>query len=126
MEREKLNPTTIENINKTLLRTIGISYDEFELLDFEDQQRLIRQYHKKQSGKKDDTCIVMIGNGESALFVRVKKHDKVLIGSGENSCFIEAGLTVEEERKRVDDAIDSMLYNKPVALVKKIIRRIKK
>ena len=36
--------------------------------------------------------------------------------------FVEAGLTPEESKRRLDD----MLYSKPVALVKKISRRLKK
>lgn len=40
--------------------------------------------------------------------------------------FVGAGLTQKESERRLDDRIDDMLYSKPVALVKKIRRRLKK
>ena len=40
--------------------------------------------------------------------------------------FVGAGLTQEESERRLDDRIDDMLYSKPVDLVKKIRRRLKK
>ena len=40
--------------------------------------------------------------------------------------FVEAGLTPEESKRRLDDKIDEMLYSKPVTLVKKISRRLKR
>lgn len=126
MENNKSSELTRENINRTLLNTLGITYDEFELLNHDEQQKLIRQYHRKKPKSKDDTCIVMIGSGDSAMFMRVKKHQKVLIGSGENSCFIEAGLTLEEHERMLDDQIDDMLYSRPKAFVKKIVRRIRR
>lgn len=91
----------------TLLSTLGISYDEFDKLDFDEQQKIIRQYHKRNSKSKDRSSFVMIG-------------------SGEHSCFVEAGLTPEEERIKLDDKLDDIIYSKPIALVKKIARRIKK
>lgn len=120
-----LNPTTKEILNNTLLNTLGISYDEFDKLDLEEQKRIIREYHKKNSKVKGKDTRVMIGNGEHSTFIKVKKGKRVMIGSGENSCFIEAGLTLEESRTRLDDKLDDMIYSKPVALVKKIVRRIK-
>ena len=38
--------------------------------------------------------------------------------------FAEAGLTIEEERNRLEDDLDDVIYSKPVALVKKIQRRV--
>ena len=40
--------------------------------------------------------------------------------------FVEAGLTPQESKRRLDDKTDDMLYSKPVALVKKISKRLKK
>ena len=40
--------------------------------------------------------------------------------------FVEAGLTPEESKRRLDDKLDDMIYSKPVVLVKKISRRLKK
>lgn len=46
----ELNSTTKENENNSLLNTlVGISYDEFDKLDCDEQQKIIRQYHKKKS-----------------------------------------------------------------------------
>lgn len=122
----ELNSKTKENISNTLLNTLGISYDEFDKLDFDEQQKIIRQYHKKNSKSKDKSSFVMIGSGEHSTFIRVKNGEKVMIGSGEHSCFVEAGLTPEEERIKLDDKLDDVIYSKPIALAKKIVRRIKK
>lgn len=123
---KELNSTTKENINNTLLNTFGISYDEFDKLDFDEQQRIIREYHKKISKFKGKKSLVIIGNGEHSTFIKVKNGEKVMIGSGEHSCFVEAGLTPEESRIRLNDKLDDVIYSKPVALVKKIVRRIQR
>ena len=39
---------------------------------------------------------------------------------------IEAGLTREEEKQRIENDLDDIIYSKPVAFVKKIQRRVKK
>lgn len=124
----KLNSTTKEIINNTLLNTLGISYDEFDKLDFDYQQKIIREYHQKnfKSRAKGKNLHVMIGNGEHSIFIKVKKGERVMIGFGEYSCFVEAGLTPEESRIRLDDKLDDVIYSKPVALVKKMVRRIKR
>lgn len=49
-----------------------------------------------------------------------------MIGSGGHSCFIKSGISLEESRNDLDNRIDDALYNKPVALVKKIQRRLNK
>lgn len=72
--------------------------------------------------KKNNDVDVMVGYGELSTFVKAKKGDKVMIRYGN---IIEAGLTPEEERRRIDDSIDDIIYSKPVALVKKLKRRIK-
>lgn len=122
----KLNSTIKENINNTLLNTLGISYDEFDKLDFDEQQRIIRECHKKNSKFKGKNSLVMIGNDEHSTFIKAKNGEKIMIGSGEHSCFVEIGLTPEESIIRLNDKLDDVIYNKPVALVKKIVRRIKK
>lgn len=94
--------------------------------NFNKQQRIIREYHKKISKFEGKKNLVMIGNGEHSTFIEVKNGERVMIGSGEHSCFVEAGLTLEESRIRLDDKLDDVLYSKPVALVKKIVRRIRK
>lgn len=127
-EGYQLNSITKEIINNTLLNTLGISYDEFDKLDFDYQQRIIRKYYKKKfkSRAKGKTIHTMIGNGEHSIFIKVKKGERVMIGFGEYSCFVEAGLTLEKSRIRLDDKLDDVIYSKPVALVKKMVRRIKR
>ena len=72
--------------------------------------------------KKNTNVDVMVGYGEHSIFVKAKKGEKVMTRYGN---IIEAGLTSEEERRRIDDSIDDIIYSKPVALVKKLKRRIK-
>ena len=72
---------------------------------------------------KKENVDVMIGYGALASFIEVKKGDQVVTRYGN---VIEAGLTREEERRRIEDDLDDILYSKPVALVKKIKRRINK
>lgn len=120
------NSITKENVNRTILNTLGISYEEFDSLDFDEQQKIIREYHRKNSKHRDKTTTVMIGNGEHSTFVNVKRGERVMIGSGEHSCFVEAGLTLEEEQKRLDNRLDDVLYCKPLAMVRKIVRKIQK
>lgn len=42
-----MDKITKENINKNFIKTLGISFDEFDKFDFDEQQRLIGEYHKK-------------------------------------------------------------------------------
>ena len=73
--------------------------------------------------KKDKYVDVMVGYGEHSTFTKVKKGEDVMIRYGN---IIEAGLTPEEEHKRLEDAMDDALYSKPVAFVKKLARRMKR
>lgn len=72
---------------------------------------------------KNKNVHVMVGYGESSAFVEAKKDDEVMIRYGN---IIEAGLTKEEEQQRLEDSLDDIMYSKPVALIKKINRRLKK
>ena len=71
---------------------------------------------------KKENIDVMIGYGELAKFIDVKKGNQVMIRYGN---IVETGLTREEERKRIEDDLDDILYSKPVAFVKKLKRKIK-
>lgn len=73
--------------------------------------------------KKNKKVDVMVGYGELATFEEVNKGDLVMTRYGN---IIEAGLTREEEKQRIEDDLDDIIYSKPVAFVKKIQRRIKK
>lgn len=69
------------------------------------------------------TVRVMIGSGSHATFIKVRKGQKVMINNG---TIIEAGLTPEEQQRRIDDKFDDLIYPKPIANVKKLVRRLKK
>lgn len=73
--------------------------------------------------QKKEKLDVMVGYGELATIERVNKGDLVMTRYGN---IVEAGLTREEERQRIEDELDDILYSKPAALVKKIQRKIKK
>ena len=104
--------------------TLGISYEEYEQLDFDEQQKLIAMHRKKPKRNNSSEVTIMIGSGEHSTFTEVKKGEIVMIGSGEDSCFARAGISPEEERQELDDEIDKILDSKPVAFVKKLQRRI--
>ena len=118
-----LKQETLDNISKTFERELGITYEEFDKLDFDEQQRLLSEHRKKQKKKKSDDYVdVMVGYGEFSTFVKVKKGEKVMTRYGN---IMEAGLTLEEEHQRLEDDLDDIIYSKPVAFVKKLQRRIK-
>lgn len=73
--------------------------------------------------KKDKEVDVMVGYGEHSSFVKVKKGEDVMIRYGN---IVEAGLTPEEEHRRLEDSLDDIIYSKPVAFVKKLSRRIRR
>lgn len=119
-----LKPEVLEHVSRTIEKTLGISYEEYSKLDFDEQQRLLAEYRKKQKQKKaGEPVYVMVGYGENSTFVKAKKGEKVMVRYGN---IIEAGLTLEEEQQRLEDDLDDILYSKPVAFVKKLQRRIKK
>ena len=122
----ELKDETKRNINYIFEKTLGIKYEEYEKLDCDEQRKLIVEYHKKHKGKNSNEVIAMIGSGENAIFTKVKKGERIMIGSGEDLCFVRAGITPEEARRELDDKIDDVIYSKPVAFVKKLQRRLKK
>ena len=73
--------------------------------------------------KEDNEVTVMVGYGEHSTFVKVKKGEDVMVRYGN---IIKAGLTPEEEHRRLEDQMDDAIYSKPVAFVKKLSRRISK
>lgn len=82
----------VDMVKDNIERMLGIKYEEFEKLDFDDQQKIIKEYHKNNPKKATNTKKVMIGNGEHATFVDVEKGENILIGSDEHSCFVEVGV----------------------------------
>ena len=125
-EKMNLKEETKNNISKAFKKAFGITYEAFEQLDIEEQQKLIAMHRKNQKRKKSKEVIAMIGSGEDSIFIRVKKGERIMVGSGEESCFVRAGITPEEASLELDDKIDDALYSKPVAFVKKMKRRIQR
>ena len=48
-----------------------------------------------------------------------------MVGSGEDAYFVRAGISFEEARQELNNKIDDAIYCRPVALVKKLQRRIR-
>lgn len=96
-----MDKITKENINKDFIRMLGISYDEFDKLDFDEQQRLISEYHKKHPNKDKDT-LVMIGGGDESIFIRMPKGKKILTPDG----YFIAGETLEDNKKRWEQELE--------------------
>ena len=65
---------------------------------------------------------VMIGSGDSAIATYKRRGEKYLLSDG---TIVRAGYTKEESRRRIEDRLDEIIYSKPIALVKKIKRRLK-
>ena len=118
-----MNKEIREHLNKVIKRELGISYEEFESLDFDEQQRLIKQNRqKKRKQNKNDDIRVMIGSGEDSVFVTKKRGERYMLSDG---TYVIAGDTPEESRARLEDRMDDAIYSKPVAFVKKLSRKIK-
>ncbi len=108
MGTENIKKKTIrDSVNETLLNTIGMSYDEYEQLDFDEQQKIMAEYHKKHPNKSKTTS-VMIGGGDSSLFIRVNKGKKILTTDG----YYIAGETLEENKKRWENSIRKIYRKK--------------
>lgn len=73
----KSENTIKDSVNEILLNTIGISYDEYEQLDFDEQQKIMAEYHKRHPSKSKTTT-VMIGGGDDSLFFKTSKGKKIL------------------------------------------------
>lgn len=115
--------TALEIAKDFLEKELEIPYQEFDKLDCDEQHKILQAHKKILKSTKKDEVIMMIGSGEHSTFIKVKKGERVMLSGG---TFVEAGLTPEESKRRLDDKLDDMIYSKPVALVKKISRRLKK
>ncbi len=60
--------------------------------------------------------IAVIGLGKNSIFTKVKKGEKIMVGSGEDSCFVRAGISLEDAKQDLGG---------PVAMIKKFQKRIK-
>ena len=121
--KEQKENKIVEGTNRTLIRELGIPYDIFEQLDFDEQQKLIEYNRRKKRKKsKSNMVAVMIGSGEDAIFVKKKRGERYMLADG---TFVRAGDTPEESRARLEDRLDDAIDSKPVAFVKKLSRGIK-
>lgn len=71
--------------------------------------KLIYLLSNSSNKKKIDFERIMIGNGDSAFFAIKRNGSRVLIGEGENSCFITVGKT-----KKLDDHEKQLYKNKSI------------
>lgn len=56
----KLNDKTMKCINDTIQECLGMSYEEYSLLDCDEQQKLMNDYHSKHP--KEHSGIIFIGD----------------------------------------------------------------
>ena len=47
-----MNNEVRDHLNESIKRELGITYDEFELLDFDEQQRLIEKNRQKKEEQR--------------------------------------------------------------------------
>ena len=118
-----MDKKTRNYINESIKRELGITYDEFELLDCDEQQKLIEQNRQKKRKNKGDCVRVMVGSGQHSMVALKERGERYMLSDG---TFVIAGDTPEESRARFEDRLDDAIYSKPVAFIKKISRRIKK
>lgn len=103
----KSENTIKDNVNEILLNTIGMSYDEYEQLDFDEQQKIMAEYHKRHPSKSKTTN-VMIGGGDDSLFIKTSKGKKILTTNG----YYIAGETLEENKERWENPIKKIYRKK--------------
>ena len=113
-----LKADILDCISRDLKNTIGMSYEEFDKLDFDEQQRIIQQ-NRQQNRKqlKDKEVRVMIGSGENAMFIKKNCGERYMLDDG---TFVKAGDTLEESRARLEARLNDIVYNKSVTYVKKL------
>lgn len=101
-----------KNTKEIIESELGMSYDSFIKLDCDEQDKIIQNH--KLNIKKDSTDEerVMIGEGEHAIFTKVKRERRIMIGSGEHSIFIKAGVTPDESRNELNQRLDEIVNKK--------------
>lgn len=103
----KSENTIKDNVNEILLNTIGMSYDEYEQLDFDEQQKVMTEYHKRHPNKSKTTT-AMIGGGDDSLFFKTSKGKKILTTNG----YYIAGETLKENKERWENSIRKVYRKK--------------
>ena len=119
----ELSDEVKRTIDRKIRDAFGISYEEYSMLDFDKQQRLMQEYYKKmQSKTKGNKVTVMFGSGEHAIFIKVKRGEKVMINDG---TIIEAGLTLEESQKRLEKRFNE-ICEEPTTVKQKVLSLFRK
>lgn len=111
--------TAVEIAKELIEQDLGIPYEEFDKLDIDEQHKLLQSRKISTLKRNNKDIAVMIGSGEHSTFIEVKKGENDIINGG---TIIEAGITPNDSVQKIDTQLDD---NKPVALVKKISRKIK-
>lgn len=109
-----------EELNNLFLEKLGITYSEFEELDFDVQQELLKMIRSSRKIKSDDNVRVMIGSGENATFITVPKGTKVMLSDG---TMHEAGITIEEEQRCLEKRMNEVLKKTPLEKIKSIVKK---
>ncbi len=102
-----LNEKTREINNNFFEGTFQMSYEEFEQLDFEEQQEFIKRIKRQQSKSSDDSMVtVMIGQGRDSTFIKRPRGEKAMIGTGRDSSLVRIRLSLEEEKKKLNQELE--------------------
>lgn len=123
--KEDIKQKAQEHMSDTFKLHLGLSLEEFRLLSYDEQQEVLKEYHKKHPKKKSDEVHVMLGSGEHATFIKVKRGERVLINSGDHSFFIRAGETAETQEEQFErwfKSLDSYKHHKRVRSLKERIK----
>lgn len=118
-----LTQETLNSISKTVENALGMTYEEFDKLDFDQQQELLANYRIINKNNENDEYFYMIVGSDKYSTLINNKNDEEILTSYRN---ITADLTTEEEQERLDDNLNSIIYSKTTDLVKKLKRKIKK
>lgn len=106
-------------MNNLFLEKLGITYSEFEELDFDVQQELLKKIRISRK-KSDDKVRVMIGSGENATLITVPKGTKVMLSDG---TMHEVGITIEEEQRCLEKRINEVFKKTPLEKIKSIVKK---
>ncbi len=106
-------------LNDKLKRKLGITYDEFKTLDFDEQQRLIEKSRQNNKRKPSEYVRVLVGYGADTIIVRKRRGERYI-----SDIILMAGNSPRESRQRLEDRLDDASYKRPVAYIKKLRRKL--
>lgn len=93
-------------------------------LDFDIQQQMIREYHKRNNKKylfkKKGKSEVMIGSGEEVIFLEFGKGRKAMLFDG---TIVEVGRTIDEYRNCQEKRLNEITKVSVKERVKSLFRR---